>query len=204
VLAADTPIRWNTNFDNGYSTAVEVGRKLDDVTGIHGLRGAIEVVYSKADVDSHAGVRAGGLGLDAVDVAVLTGDAAVSGATVGQVLANGQGSVQNTAVFANVYKDFGSIYGLRPYVGVGIGVTEAQVKFQPSAVNVIKDDAVKIAWQGKVGATYKLNNRFDVFAEGGYRASEDIDVRSNLIPAKLEIENEQFQIGIGLRMRFGH
>jgi len=204
VLAAETPVRWRTKFDNGYAGSVEIGRKLDDLTGIQGLRGALEVVYTKADVDMHSGVSAAGLNLDGADVSVLTGDVVASGATVGQTLRNGNGSVQNTAVFVNAYKDFGSVYGVKPYVGVGLGVTEAQVKFQPSDVNVIKDDAVKIAWQGKVGATYQLNNRFDVFAEGAFRASQDLDVRSNLLPAKLEVANEQFQVGFGLRMRFGH
>lgn len=204
VLAAETPLRWRTKFDNGYAASAEIGRNLDDLTGVHGLRGALEVVYSKADVDTHSGVTAGGLNLDGADVSVLTGDVSASGATVGETLRNGGGNIQNTAVFVNTYKDFGSVYGLKPYVGVGLGVTEAHVKFQPSGVNIVKDDAVKLAWQGKVGATYKLNNRFDVFAEGAYRASQDIDVRSNLLPAKLEVANEQFHVGIGLRMRFGH
>ncbi len=204
VLADETSLRWRTKFENGYSTSLEVGRQLDNVVRVDGLRGALEVVYTKADVDMHSGVTAGGLNLDGADVSVLTGDPVASGVTVGETLRAGQGSIQNTAAFVNVYKDFGSVYGVKPYVGAGLGVTEVQVKYNPSNVNIVKDDAVKLAWQGKVGATYQLNGRFDVFTEATYRASQDVDVRSNLLPAKLEVANEQFQVGVGLRMRFGH
>ena len=204
VLAADTPVRWRTKFDNGYSASVEVGRRLEDVTGVQGLRGALEVVYTKADVDMHSGVTAGGLNIDGADASILTGDAAASGVSVGEALRAANGNIQNTAAFVNVYKDFGSVRGVKPYVGVGLGVTEAQVKYQPSGLNVVKDDAVKLAWQGKVGASLNVNHRWDVFTEASYRASQDIDVRSNLVPANLEVANEQFNLGVGLRMRFGY
>ena len=204
VLADETSLRWRTKFDNGYSASVEVGRKLDDLIRVEGLRGALEVVYTKADVDMHSGLTAGGLNIDGADVSVLTGDPVASGATVGDTVRAGQGSIQNTAAFVNVYKDFGSVRGVKPYVGVGLGVSEVNVKYNPSGVNIVKDDAVQFAWQGKVGASYTLNGRFDVFTEAAYRASQDVDVRSNLLPASVEVANEQFQVGVGLRMRFGH
>lgn len=204
VLAEGTSLRWETEFDSGFAGSVEIGRKLDDVIRVKGLRGALEVVYSTADVDGHSEVRAGGLNIDATDVSILTGDPVASGATVAEVLGAGQGSIQNTAVFANVYKDFEGFNGVKPYVGVGLGVSEVNVKYNPSGVNVVKDDAVKLAWQGKIGASYSLNGRFDVFTEAAYRSTEDVDVNSNLLPAKLDVQNEQFTVGLGLRMRFGH
>lgn len=204
VLASGTPVGLRTQFDDGFSGSLEVGRGLEDVTGVPGLRGAFEVVYTKADVNRHTGVTAGGTNLDAADVSVITGDPVASGATVAQTVGAGRGNVQNTAAFLNVYKDFNAIGGVEPYVGVGVGVTEVHVKYNPSDVNIVKDDAVKFAWQAKVGATKQLYGRIDVFAEAAYRASEDVDVRSNLLPAKLDIDNEQFQVGIGLRLRFGN
>ena len=204
VLPADSSVRLRTKFEDGYSASLELGRKLDDVTRIPGLRGAIEVVYSKADVDEHERLTFGGLNIDGADLSALTGDPVATGITVGDALRNGEGNVQNTAVFLNVYKDFGSVNGIKPYLGVGLGVTEVDVKYQPSDINFVQDDDVKFAWQGKVGATYTLNNRFDIFAEGAYRASRDVDVRTNLIPANIDVENEQFHVGVGLRMRFGH
>ena len=204
VIASDAPLNFRTRFDDGFSGALEVGRGLEDITGIKGLRGALEIVYTKSDVDGHSAVTADGVLLDGADVSVLTGDPATSGVTVGETLGAARGNIQNTAAFVNLYKDFGGFAGIKPYVGVGVGVTEAHVKYNPSDVNVVKDDAVKFAWQAKVGASRQLYGRIDIFAEAAYRASNDIDVRSNLLPARLDVENEQFQVGVGLRLRFGN
>ena len=65
AIAAGTPYGWETEFDNGYALAGEVGAFYDN-----GFRSGIELVYSKADVDTHSGVNVAGTVIDGVDAAV--------------------------------------------------------------------------------------------------------------------------------------
>jgi opacity protein-like surface antigen len=198
VLPAGTDLGWETGFDNSYAVSGEVGARFHN-----GLRGALEVSFSEADVDDHKNLSAAGIALDGEDVAVLTGSATTTGSTVGQVLANGRGQIQNTAVYANAYYDFDLGYAVKPYIGAGVGVSNVEVEYNPSGVGVTKDSSVKLAGQLKAGATYQVTNQWEVFGEYTYRTTEDVKVDLDLVPGNLRVENEQQMVGIGLRYRFG-
>jgi len=196
-IAAGTPYGWKTEFDTGYVLSGEFGRMYDN-----GFRVSGEIVYSKADVDKHSGVSVGGTIIDGVDAAVIAGSPTQLGATVGQVVADGRGDISNLGVFANVYYDFNRMGAISPYVGAGIGVSNVDVTYRPSDISVINDSETKFAYQIKAGAAYALTERFDVFTELAYRATEDVTFSNQLFPGNLSIENQQTTLSFGGRIRY--
>ena len=68
---------------------------------------------------------------------------------------------------------------------------------------VIDGSETKFGYQVKAGATWKLENQWEVFGEYAYRATEDIELDNQLFPGSLDIENTQNVFAIGVRYRFG-
>ncbi|MEM1105169.1 MAG: outer membrane beta-barrel protein [Pseudomonadota bacterium] len=197
-VAAGTDYGWKTEFDSGLSLAGEVGLKTAG-----GLRGGLELVYTNADVDTHTGVTLGGGSIDAVDAAALTGDAEAIGASVAAVVADGQGDITTTGIFANVYYDFDTGNQFVPYVGAGIGFVDVDVEYSPSGVGIIDDGETKFAYQLRAGAGFEVSENVEVFGEYTYRASDDIEVNNDLFPGTLDIENQQNLFSVGVRYTFG-
>lgn len=197
AVAAGTPYGWTTEFGSGMAASAEVGMRYGG-----GLRSGLELAYTQADVDTHAGVRLGGTLIDGVDAAVLTGSATQLGATVGQVVADGRGEITNTALFANLYYDFDLGGPFEPYVGAGIGFAQVDVDYSPSGVGIIDGDDTAFAWQLKGGVTWKLDRNWDIYGEYAYRQTDDITLDNTLFPGTLNIENTQSVISVGARFRF--
>lgn len=197
VLPAGTSVGWRTEFDSGSMFSFEAGKRYSS-----NLRSGIEVSWASADVDFHQGVTAGGTLLDGVDAAVLTGSATQLGLTVGQVVAAGQGEIETLSMLANAYYDFNRDGMFSPYLGGGIGFSMVDVTFNPSGVGIIDDDDTAFAYQVKVGATLNFSDRWEAFAEYGWREG-DIETDASLIPASLDIENEQGLLSVGMRYKFG-
>jgi len=197
-VAAGTPYGWTTEFDNGTAFSGEFGARYGN-----GFRAGVELVFSQADVDTHTGVTLGGGSIDGVDAAAIAGSPTALGATVAQVVADGQGDVSSTGIFFNGYYDFNQTGALQPYVGAGIGYSDVSVTYQPSAITVIDDSEGKFGYQFKAGATYRLENQWELFGEYSYRATEDLEFDNQLFPGTLEIENTQNVFSIGARYTFG-
>ena len=197
-VAAGTPYGWSTEFDSGTAFAAEVGARYGN-----GFRSGIELTYSQADVDTHTGVTLGGGSIDAVDAAAIAGSPDPLGATVAAVVADGRGDISTTAIFVNGYYDFNQEGALQPYVGAGIGYADVSVTYQPSGISVIDDSEGKFAYQIKAGATWRLENQWELFGEYAYRATEDVEFDNQLFPGTLDIENTQNVFSIGARYKFG-
>jgi opacity protein-like surface antigen len=101
------------------------------------------------------------------------------------------------------YYDFNRDGRFSPYLGGGIGFADVDVKFNPSGVGIIDDGDTAFAYQVKAGATVSFGDRWVGFAEYAFRATGDIETDADLIPASLDIENEQGLFSIGARYRFG-
>ncbi|MBM9512152.1 outer membrane beta-barrel protein [Desulfogranum marinum] len=196
-IAAGTPYGWETEFDSGWALSGEGGLMYDS-----GLRSGIELTYSSADVDTHKNVNVAGTVIDGVDAAVLTGSSSQLGATVGQVVSDGQGKISSTGIFMNLYYDFIELGSFYPYVGAGIGVMAVDVEYEPSGVKIIDDDETKVGFQLKAGATYRCTDTIDIYGEYAFRMTDDVEVDNSLFPGKLDIENKQHLVSIGLRYRF--
>lgn len=196
-VAAGTPYGWNTEFDNGMAYSLEAGLRYDT-----GWRSGIEITQSDADVDTHTGVSLGGGSIDGVDAAAVAGSPTPLGVTVADVVADGRGDIKNTAIFVNAYYDFNRGGALEPYLGAGLGYSDVEVTYNPSGIGIINGSESKFAYQAKAGATYEINQSWGVYAEYAYRATEDIELENQLFPGRLEIENTQHIISLGVRYRF--
>lgn len=198
AIAAGTPYGWETEFDNGYALSGEVGAYYGN-----SLRSGIEISQNKADVDTHSGVNVAGTVIDGVDAAVLTGSDTQLGATVGAVVADGRGDIKSTSIFANLYYDFNAAGPIRPYVGAGLGYSDVEVTYRPSGVGIIDDSEGKLAWQLKGGATWAFSDKIEFFGEATYRATDDVELKNDLFPGTLNVENTQTLLSLGARYRFG-
>ena len=196
-ISAGTPYGWDTSFDGGWAIAGEGGWMHDS-----GLRVGLELTFSGNDVDTHKNVNVAGTVIDGVDAAVLTGSSSKLGATVGQVVADGKGDISSTGLFLNAYYDLNRSNDFYPYIGLGIGFMNVNVKFEPSNVSIIDDDETKFAYQLKAGLGYRLTEQFDVYGEYAFRGTDDIEVKNNLFPGDLEVENQQHLLSLGIRYRF--
>jgi opacity protein-like surface antigen len=197
VLPAGTSVGWTTEFDAGMAFSLEAGKRYSS-----GFRSGIELSFGSSDVDSHAGVSAGGTVIDGVDAAVLTGSSTQLGVTVGEVVAVGRGDVSTMTLMANAYYDFNREGKVSPYLGAGIGVSDVDVTFNPSDVGIIDDGETAFAYQLKAGATVRFGDAWEGFAEYAYRSTGDIETDADLIPVTLEVENTQGLVSVGARYRF--
>lgn len=197
VLANGTSVGWETEFDNSLAVSGAFGVRYSD-----NFRGEIELAYSKADVDTHTGVTAGGGSIDAVDAAVLTGSATQLGASVGAIVADGQGELESLGVFVNGYYDFANSSSFTPYIGAGLGYQQVDVTFNPSGVPIVDDSNSGFAYQAMVGATFEISNNMDIFAQYTYRASDDVGTDVSLFPASLDVESQSNIFGAGIRFKF--
>lgn len=197
-IPAGTSLAWNTKFETGYNLSAQLGYKFDG-----GFRAEVEAFYSRSGIKSHDSLAAGGTVIDAVDVAVLTrGAPDPANPTVGEVIADGQGSLKTMGVFLNALYDFNSGGILQPYVGAGIGYQDTKVNFVPSSVPVAKDSGSSFAWQGIAGVTFEVSENADLFAQFTYRGmGKRVDIPLTLLPATLGVKSDQAVIGAGLRLK---
>lgn len=196
-LPAGTGVGWTTEFDTGYAVSAAIGRRFGNA-----WRGEIELSHQSNDVDTHNNVQAAGIPLDNEDVGVLISGAPQQGATVGAVVADGQGAVDTTFLMANLYYDLAQMGPLTPYIGAGIGAGMVNVEYAPSGIGIVDDDDTIFAYQVMAGASYDLSERMALFAQYRYRATSDVEIDVDLFPAKLEIENRASVIEAGVRFMF--
>ena len=197
-VADGTAYGWSTEFDSGFAIAAEAGLKY-----ANNFRSGVELVYTQSDVDTHSNVTLGGGSIDALDAAALAGAPDPLGVSVGDLVADGRGEISSTALFANVYYDFGTQSPFSPYLGVGIGFADVSVEYAPSGVGIIDDGETKFAYQIKAGASYAINTAFEVYGEYAFRATDDIAVSNDLFPGTLDIENQSNNFAVGVRYTFG-
>ena len=198
-LPSGTPVAWESEFDGALAFAAGFGRHFGD-----GFRAELELGFQANDVETHNNVKAAGLNLTDEDAAVLISGSPALGATVGTIVAAGEGEVSNTFVMVNGYYDFREIMDgpVSPYVGAGIGVSNVKVEFSPSGVGIIDDSQTVFSWQLMGGLNWDVEENMTLYAGGRYRATGDVEVDIDLFPAALEIENRGMLFEVGLRYRF--
>jgi opacity protein-like surface antigen len=196
VLPEGTPVGWTTAFDDGSSLSAALGRRFG------AWRGEIELSRQSNDVETHSGVEAGGIPLDGEDAGVLITGSPNLGVSVGDLVDDGQGSVETTFLFANGFYDFNTGGPITPYIGAGIGVGMVDVDYSPSGVEIVNDDATVFAYQLIGGAAFDVTERIALFAQARYRATEDVETEVALFDANLDIENRATLIEAGVRFRF--
>jgi len=197
VLPAGTPVGWETEFETGYAVSAAIGRRFGER-----IRGELEIAYQSNDIDTHSDVSAAGIALDGEDAAVLITGASNLGVSVGDLVDDGSGSVDTAFLMANAYYDFDEVGGFQPYVGAGVGAGFVNVEYSPSGVGIVDDEDTVLAYQAIAGAAYRISDRFTVFGQYRYRATEDVETDVDLFDATLDVENRASVFEAGLRVSF--
>ena len=154
-------------------------------------------------MDTHEGVHAGGAALGAADAAVLITGAAPLGVTVADLVADGQGEATSLGLAANIYYDFaldGAPFDL--YAGAGLGLADVEIEYSPSDVVIIDDSQTAAFLQVMLGGAVPISENTDLFGGYRYRAFNDIEVQSVLVPADLDIEYANHILEFGVRVSF--
>lgn len=200
AIASGTPLTLETRFKTGFNIAGQAGYRFDN-----GFRVEAEVAYSENDVKRHNNLTVGGTNIDALDVAVLTrGVPAAANPRVGAVIGNGgKGRARNFSVFANAYYDFNREGSLQPYIGAGLGVQQAKIRYQPSDVPVANGKKSVFAYQLIAGLTYKISPGMEVFGQYNYRSSDRVNIPLSIVPATFDVQNKASVLSLGLRIPLG-
>ncbi len=198
TLPSGTDIGWTTEFDTGLFLSGAYGIRIDENIRVEG-----EISYLSADVDTHTNVTAGGAALGAADAGVLITGSSALGATVADVVADGQGEVKSLGYAINGYYDFtDASLPVDFYVGAGLGIAEVTVEYVPSGISVVDDKEMVGFYQLMAGASYPVAEGTDLFAGYRFRQSSDAETDSTLLPTSLDIENTNHILEFGVRYSF--
>ncbi|MFP4519746.1 MAG: outer membrane protein [Oceanicaulis sp.] len=203
TLPAGAELGWTSEFETGLFVAAAYGYRFDAGMGGGSFRLEGELSYTSADVDTHAGVTAGGDALGAADAAVLITGSAPLGVTVADLVADGQGEITSFGYALNGYYDLpieGTAFSA--YAGLGLGLAEVDVDYSPSDVAIIEDTEMVGFYQLMAGGSYAFGPDVEAFAGYRYRQSGDAETDSVLVPAGLDIENQNHILEFGLRYSF--
>ena len=198
LLPTGTDLGWSTEFDTGLFVSAAYGYRINDAFRIEA-----ELSYQNADVDTHTDVQAGGGALGGADAAVLLSGSAPIGVTVADLVADGQGELSATALAINGFYDLplqGTAFSL--YAGAGLGLAEVDIEYAPSAVTIVNDTEMSGFIQLMAGGSYNLSETTALFAGYRYRAFEEAETDSSLIPANLDVENTSHILETGIRFSF--
>ncbi len=196
-LPAGAPVSWSTEFDDGMFYSLAFGRKFDS------FRLEAEYSWSEADIDGHRGVNAGGIDLSAIDAGVLiSGNVGNLGVSTAALVADGRGDIDTDTWMLNAYYDFDLGNRFTPYVGLGLGLSNSELVFQPSGVPVLSDEDSVFAWQVMGGVSYAYSDRLSVYGNYRYRTADDMEFSASLLPARFNIDIEAQSLEIGIRYGF--
>ena len=197
-LPAGTDLGWSTEFDTGLFLAAAYGLRFNERFRIEA-----EISYTSSDVDTHTDVQAGGAALGAADTAVLITGADPLGVTVAETVADGQGDITSLGFAVNAYVDFpieGTAFTF--YGGAGVGFADVEIDYSPSNVAIIDESETVGFFQLMAGGSYDFTERVAFFGGYRFRQSEDVETDSVLLPASLDIENQQHILEAGVRYTF--
>lgn len=198
TLPSGTSVEWDTELDTGDLWALSAGWQLNE-----NFRAELEYNFTEWDVDTHTGVSAGGIDLTNIDAGVLiSGNVGDLGVTVGDLVADGNGSVESNTLFVNGYYDFANDSNLTPYLGLGVGYRQLDFDYRPGGVVIIDDDDTVLAYQVSAGVLFELSDSLDFLAGINYVEGEEATVDSSLLPAEFDIEVESFNYRVGLKWNF--
>jgi len=196
-IPSGNPVGWQTSFDTGDMYTLAVGRKLGQ------FRVELEFSRSNADVKTHRGVSAAGLDLSGIDAGVLiSGNVGDLGVSVADLVADGRGRIKTNGFHVNGFYDFDMGTALTPFIGFGLGQSKVDVNYTPSGVSVIRNNDRVVSLQVFAGLEYAINENFSIVGSARYRESDDANVRSSLLPAGFDIENQSYVLDIGVRYKF--
>ncbi len=116
-----------------------------------------------------------------------------------------RGDVTLHAVLVGAYYDFENKSKLTPYVGGAIGggtIAINNLKETWNAIGITAEDSGSsigglLVWSAKIGTSYDISKKFDLFAEGVYYGTNGFTSNSNKYDGLYS-----FGVNIGTRFRF--
>jgi opacity protein-like surface antigen len=197
TIPAGSGVNWNTEFDRGNAYSLAIG------TNLMGFRVELEYRDTDSDVDTHRGVNAAGLDLSAIDAGVLIGgNVGDLGVSVANLVAAGQGQLESSSIMVNGFYDFDLDGAFTPYLGLGLGNSDSDVRYAPSNTPVLSGSDSGFAWQVIGGVSYEISESINLFLNYRYFDAGDFSVNSSLLPASFDIENNSQSLDFGLRFSF--
>lgn len=201
VFPPQTVAEFTTQFEPGYFGVLALGKQ-----SIYGpFRSELELSWTKSSVDRHEDLNVGGLSLSLADAAVLTGAETPTERNVSQVFGDGDGQLSTYSLMVNFYWDIEvPAKDVRPYIGLGGGVTLVNVDYTPSSLTVVSDQDTVLGYQLMFGIAADLNPRTVLHTGFRVRDTAEIDMRTdkNLLSSKLDFDVNQTTIEVGLRRHF--
>ena len=197
TLPAGTALNWSTRYDTGAFYGVALGWYLAPV------RVELEYARSDADIDGHRGAHANGVELSAVDAGVLiSGNVGDVGTSTATALADERGDITTDTWMLNVFYDFDLEYGIVPYLGLGLGVSASDLKFQPSGVALLNDDDQVFSYQVLTGVNYALSPMWSVYANYRYRNADGAKFYASELPVRFDMDIDNHLLDFGIRFSF--
>lgn len=198
TIPSGAPIEWDSEYDTGDFWSLAFGWQFHE-----NWRAELEYETTEWDVDSHENVTAGGIDLTDVDAGVLiTGNVGDLGISVGDLVAEGDGTVEADTWFLNGYYDFANDSAWTPYLGLGVGFRDVQFNYRPRGVELVDEEDDVIAYQASAGVLWELTEELDLLADVRYVDGEDAEINSTLLPAEFDIAVESFDYRIGIKWNF--
>jgi opacity protein-like surface antigen len=201
AIASGTKLAWTTEYEEGYNISAQIGHRFEG-----GLRVEADFGYARSGIDKHRGMTVGGTDIGGRTVNILTRQVPTSPTgfpTVAEALDSGIGKQENLSLFGNVLYDLNAGGSFMPYVGVGAGLMRTKLDFRPSNLDVGQSSDTNFAWQAMAGATYKVNDSFELFGQYSYRDGGTAKMKLDLLPATIESKVRQSVVSAGVRFRFG-
>jgi len=173
--------------DNGNGFGVAIGRSFGDYRGFN-LRGEVELSFSNQDADN----------------TFFSGNDAVQG---GGPEANTQGSVDTTRLFLNGYADFETDSAWPPYIGAGLGVSQAEFDVSYGPGIALTDTSEQFAAQLIAGTSYDLGGGYALFGDVRYIRDFDVETRrfapdGSTVTGTIADDIDTVAINLGVSFRF--
>jgi opacity protein-like surface antigen len=186
------------DYDSGFVLGGSIGYKLPESSIFSGFRLELEASYREGDVEDNTNLP---------NVTSVTGDTSSFG------------------VLANVLYDFDQIASdfFIPYIGIGAGIAgvESDVVINGQVSDVINepdslvpfrfqfggDTRTQFVYQGIVGATFPISDKFDFFIDGRYYSAgsvqfDNIITLPQLSEAEFDSDYDVIQVQAGFRFHF--
>ncbi len=90
-----------------------------------------------------------------------------------------EGDIESTSVFLNIAQEFnGLATGVRPYLGIGLGLTEfyGDFRYNPNLAANIDDDDLALSYQVFAGLDVDLTDRFTGFIDYHLVKTDDFEL----------------------------
>lgn len=122
--------------------------------------------------------------------------------SVGKLINSG-GDARATTLMANLNYDIDTNTPFTPFVGIGLGGARVELDdVRPVVNNRVADDDMVFAYQGIVGASYRITDAVNMFADYRYLRTLESEMSTDN-GVKVDVPYTNHTVMVGLRYAFG-